>query len=285
MCHRLLRRLTLACLVLPPLLAVAAAEGVTFPDLGEAVPGRKDLTYLDLAKQIVPDLAKTEFAYEGRQPIAMRHISDPDDSGGEAPATVRLSAIAALPMKTQGKERLALLLDLGQSSDRAEGFAVLALYDEGSEPKLLDAVNVAYDRETYFLSPGSLAVGADMDVLTVLSTHFNSNQAYLTTALIMARADRFELIDTIFTFNEKHCAFERTQAPAFRTVESGEAYAAIEATVTETTAPTGESCDNVAPEPSSRAISATYGWDETKSGYAKDSDALEKLAEQATERF
>jgi hypothetical protein len=150
MCHGLLRRLTLACLVLPPLFAVASAEEVTFPNLGELVPGRKNLTYLDLAKQIVPDLAKAEFAYEGRQLITMRQISGPNQ-GDEAPAMVSLSTVAALSVKTEGKER-------GRSSDRAEGFAVLALDDDGREPKLLDAVNVANDRDTYFLSPGSLAV-------------------------------------------------------------------------------------------------------------------------------
>jgi hypothetical protein len=93
-----------------------------------------------------------------------------------------------------------------------------------------------------------------MDVLTIMSTHFNSNQAYMTTVLIVARAEKFEVIDTIYTFDEKQCAFERTQGLAFRTVENGKAYGAIEATVTETTAPTGESCDNAAPEPSSRVF-------------------------------
>jgi hypothetical protein len=284
MCHGLLRRLTLACLVLPPLFAVASAEEVAFPNLGEVVPGRKNLTYLDLAKQIVPDLAKAEFAYEGRQLITMRQISGPNQ-GDEAPAMVSLSTVAALSVKTEGKERLALLFDLGRSSDRAEGFAVLALYDDGREPKLLDAVNVANDRDTYFLSPGSLAVGPAMDVLTIMSTHFNSNQAYMTTVLIVARAEKFEVIDTIYTFDEKQCAFERTQGLAFRTVENGKAYGAIEATVTETTAPTGESCDNAAPEPSSRVFSATYSWDEAKSGYARNSDALEKLADENSQRF
>jgi hypothetical protein len=124
-----------------------------------------------------------------------------------------------------------------------------------------------------------------MDVLTIMSTHFNSNQAYMTTVLIVARAEKFELIDRIYTFDEKQCAFERTQGLAFRTVENGKVYGAIEATVTETKAPTGESCDNAAPEPSSRVFSATYSWDETKSGYARNSDALEKLADENSQRF
>ncbi|TIW26967.1 MAG: hypothetical protein E5V71_24050, partial [Mesorhizobium sp.] len=99
--------------------------------------------------------------------------------------------------------------------------------------------------------------------IITLSTHFNSSQGYVSTPLILVRDDRFELIDMIYTFDESLCAYKRTQELAFQTIADGQPYAAIKATVTDGTVPNGESCDEPAPEPSSRDISVTYHWDGT----------------------
>ncbi|TIX53987.1 MAG: hypothetical protein E5V28_28390, partial [Mesorhizobium sp.] len=188
-----------------------------------------------------------------------------------------------LQIKAGGKDRLAMLFDLGSSSDSAEGFAVLALYDLASRPRLLDAVNVAVDRSTYFRDPGKLPIGPSHDAIITLSTHFNSSQGYASTPLILVRDDRFELTDVIYTFDESLCAYKRTQELAFQTIADGQPYAAIKATVTDATVPNGESCDEPAPEPSSRDISVTYHWDGT--AYVKGSDALDKLAGENANRF
>ena len=117
---------------------------------------------------------------------------------------------------SDGHDRLLLLLDLGDAADSANGFAVLALYDLSSARRLLDAANVAYDRSTYFRDRPTLAVSGDTDAVITMSMHFNSSQSYVTTALILPRDDRLELIDTIFTFDEKLCAFKREQVPSFK---------------------------------------------------------------------
>ncbi|TIO07710.1 hypothetical protein [Mesorhizobium sp.] len=281
--NRTLLRFILACLLLPCLWTAAGAQGVSFPDLGGTVPGHEDTTYLDLARMIIPDLAADKDGfYRGSVPIEMRHIEGPD-SGGSPPETAGLSNAAALDVKAGGKDRLAMLFDLGGSSDSAEGFAALALYDLAGKPRLLDAVNVAIDRSTYFRDPGKLPIGPGDDVIITLSTHFNSNQGYVSTPLILVRDDRFELIDMIHTFDESLCTYRRTQELAFETVADGQPYAAIKATVTDATMPNGESCDDAAPEASSRDISVTYHWDRT--AYVRDSDALDKLAGENAKRF
>ncbi|RUU45873.1 hypothetical protein EOC93_05115 [Mesorhizobium sp. M6A.T.Ce.TU.002.03.1.1] len=281
--NSILLRFILACLLLPCLWTAAGAQGVSFPDLGSAVPGHKDTTYLDLARMVIPDLAgdKDGF-YRGSMPVKMRHIEG-RDSGGSPPETSGLSNAAALDIKAGGKDRLALLLDLGSSSDSAEGFAVLALYDLAGKPRLLDIVNVAIDRSTSFREPGKLPIGSSDDAIITLSTHFNSSQGYVSTPLILVRDDRFELIDMIYTFNENLCAYRRTQELAFQTVADGQPYATIKATVTDATVPNGESCDDPAPKASSRDISVTYHWD--RAAYVKDSDALDKLAAENANRF
>jgi hypothetical protein len=263
----------------------AGAQAVGYPELGSAIAGHGKTTYADLARMVIPDLTKDKNGfYRGGFPIEMRHIEGPD-GGGSPPETAGLSGAGVLAIKTGGKDRLTMLFDLGDSPDSAEGYAVLALYDITGKPALLDAVNVAVDRSTSFREPGKLSVDAGDDVLITTSTHFNSSQGYVITPLIMVRNDRFELIDMIYTFDENLCAYKRTQDMAFQTPTDGQPYAAIEVTVTDTTVPSGESCDEAPPEASSHAISATYHWDKKTSRYVKDSDALDKLAAENAKRF
>lgn len=280
-----LLRLMLALMLLPFLWTAAGAQAVSFPELNSPLPGRSDVTYLDLAKMVIPDLAADKDGfYKGGLPIDMRHIAGGDD-GGSPPETTSLPNAAVLPIKAGGKDRLAMLFDLGDSPDSAEGYAVLALYDVTAKPKLLDAANVAVDRSTYFREPNKLSIGAGDDVLISMSTHFNSNQGYVSTLLILPREDRLQLVDTIYTFDENVCAYKRTQDLAFLTLDDGKPYAAIKATATDATVPSGESCDEAAPEAASHDISVTYHWDMKASHYVKDSDAFEKLSAENAKRF
>ncbi|MER9055801.1 hypothetical protein NKH80_06865 [Mesorhizobium sp. M0904] len=279
-------RFILACLLLPCLWTTASAEAVSFPELGSAVPGHGDVTYLDLARMVIPDLAADKDGFfRGSTPIEMRHIAGPD-YGGSPPATSGLSNAGVLGIKAGGKERLTMLFDLGDSPDSAEGYAVLALYDITGKPALLDAVNVAVDRITYLRDPGKLPIGPGDDAIISMSMHFNSSQGYGITPLIMVRNDRFELIDMIYTFDENLCTHRRTQTAAFQVIADGQPYAAIKVTVTDATLPGEESCDGQQPpKASSRDISVTYHWDKNASRYVKDSDALDRLADDNAKRF
>ncbi|SFN72554.1 hypothetical protein SAMN03159463_00414 [Mesorhizobium sp. NFR06] len=281
----ILSRLMLACLLLPFTWAAARAQGVSLPELNSSIPGHQGATYFDLAKMIVPDLAAGDDGfYKGSTPIEMRHILGGDE-GGSPPETISLPNAAVLAIKAGGKDRLAMLFDLGQAQDSAEGFAVLALYDLADKPKLLDTVNVGTDQNTYFRDPGKLALGPGDDALITMSTHFNSNQGYVDTILIQVLGDRFEPIDQINTFDENVCAYKRTQDLSFQAPGDERPYAAIKVTVTDATMPSGESCEEPAPATASRDISVTYRWDEAKSRYIKDSDAFEKLSAENEKRF
>ncbi|TIN14941.1 MAG: hypothetical protein E5X93_17925 [Mesorhizobium sp.] len=281
-----LLRLALALVLLSWLWGPASAENVSFPDFASAILGHKDVTYLDLARMVIPDLAlNADGFYRGGLPIEMRHVAGPD-SGGSPPETSSLPNAAVLAIKAGGKDRLTMLFDLGDSPDSAEGYAVLALYDlPGGKPALLDAVNVAVDRSTYFREPNKLSVGAGDDILITMSTHFNSSQGYVITPLIMVRNDKFELIDMIYTFDERLCTYSRKQDIAFKAIADGRPHAAIKVTVTDATIPSGESCDDAAPEASSKDISVTYHWDKKASRYVAGSDALKRLSAENEKRF
>jgi hypothetical protein len=234
---------------------------------------------------VVPDLAAGENGgYKGSSPIEMRHILGADE-GGSPPATLSVPDPAVLDIKAGGKDRLVMLIDLGQAEDSAEGFTVLALYDLAGKPRLLDAVNVAVDRSTDFRDPDKLSLGPGDDAIITTSSHFNSNQGYAGTALILVRNGRFELIDMIYTFDENYCAYRLTQDIAFKTLAGGKRYAAIKVTVTDATKPSDESCDEAPPRAVSHAISVTYRWRKATSKFVANSNAFERLAAENAKRF
>lgn len=266
--------------------AVARAAEVASPELADPVPGTASLKYLDLARHVLPDLELHNGAYRGSEVIEMRHV------GGADYAVVpqeefTVGGVDALPVRADGRDRLALILDLGDSLHAAEGFVVLALYEPRNPPVLLDAVQIGFDRRTHFRDPAAVALGPDRDLLLTVSTHSNSSQGYATSAMILVRDGRFELVDTILTLDDRGCGFERVQMPEFSAdAGSSPAYADIAVTVTETTVHTGEDCGGQKlPPEGTRTIRATYRWDDAEVRFMPDSDALEVLARETEARF
>lgn len=278
--------LLLALTVALSALGRAFAQEVTSIDPADPVPGARDSTYLDLVRQFVPDIAATDNIYEGHQVIGMRHVNG-DEMSGEAPETVAIHAISALPVQSDGKDRLLLLVDLGQSEDSVESFTVLALFSLADGPTLLDAANVGYDRFTGFGEPPELSLGEGKNVVITQSSHFNSNQNYEATPLILVRNDHLQFIDTVFTFDDRSCSYTRDQVAKFGAGDrDARTYPDIVATVTETTSPSGEDCgDEQPPKAGARSFRVTYRWDEAASKFVADSDAFERLAKENEERF
>ena len=213
--------------------------------------------------------------------MPLRHVAGPERQA-EPPQEPTVADFSVLPL---AGGRILLLVDLGMAEDAAEGYAVLALFDPAGKPHLVDAADVAFDRTTWFLEPVMLDLGDGRLAVLTMSMHSNSDQAYVTTAIVLV-GDRLELIDSVFTFDEAVCAYERTQRLAVEVRPEGSGPAAIAATVVDTTAPTGADCgDDPAPQPASATVAVTWRWDEAAKRYRPDSDALEKLAAEAAERF
>lgn len=277
------RKLILAAgLALPHAMPALAGEVIS-PSIVQAVPG-SGATYFELLRQVLPDLAPKGESYRAHAVIDMRHLGGPDY--GTAPrAEPSIDRIDVLPVRAEGRDRLAVLIDLG--SDEPEGFAVLALFDPSSSPELMDAAQVGFDRATGFATPANVPLGPGDDLLLTTSTHFNVHQAYAITAMSFVREGRLELVDTVLTLGDRACGFERTQFPEFRAGERGDRpYADIIVTVTEETKLTGEDCGSVElPAAATRTVEATYRWDAGRMRFLPDSDALEVLARETEARF
>ena len=254
----------------------AFAEPAFLPDLADRVAGREDVSFADLVRLVMPGTA-------GNETIDVREIGS-DVVEDLEPASIAAPRVAAVPVRSGGLDRMALLLDFGSGRD-VVGLAILALFDITGEPRLLDAANVASGRWTSFLDPARLAVGAGDGLLTIQSTHANSSQGYTTVPLVLVRNDRLELVDAIFVFDERVCAYERTQRLDLRH-GAQEPFSDVVATVTEATTLSGANCgEATVPEAGTRTITVTYRWDAGERRYIPDSDAFDELARESESRF
>ena len=185
-----------------------------------------------------------------------------------------------LPIRSDGRDRLLLLLDFGDAADSANGFAVLALYDLSSSRACSTPPMSPMTAARYFRDGASLAVSGDTDAVVTMSTHFNSSQGYVTTALILPRDDRLELIDTIFTFDEKSMRIPARAGPVLQGHWRGGRQVRADRGDSDRDHDTvrAKAAATKKPEPATRTITVTYKWDDAASRYAPDSDALEKLA-------
>ncbi|MGB3391407.1 MAG: hypothetical protein WBA88_25900 [Pseudaminobacter sp.] len=233
----------------------ALAQPSFLPQPTDALSASEGKTYLDLLRLVMPAIAVNGTTYSGGQPIGVRHLGGLGHGTVEPAPTGQLKLIA-VPLRSGGMERMALLIDF-ENAEPGISLALLALFDIVDEPRLLDTVDIALDRWTSFLDPVRLSVSTSDDLLVTQSTHSNSSQHYAIVALILVRDDRFELVDMIALLSDRDCSFERSQSLV---VEQGgkEPVADIVAIVTERMTLAAKDCDDRAgPEPGSRTIAVT----------------------------
>ena len=211
MLRPLLRSILAALILIQISVGDTLAEAVSFPEPSDLLPGKADTTYADLVRLVAP------FAFGGETPsdeVAPRvsHIGGGEDITLGSSSSFR--RLAAVSVRSGGMDRVALLLDL--EPDYTLGLAILALFDVSDETVLLDAVDVAEDRHTFFADTARLPVGTDDDLLVTLSTHHNAGQSYAIAVPILVLDDRFELVDMVFMLGESNCSYHRSQSFSVR---------------------------------------------------------------------
>jgi hypothetical protein len=283
-CMLLLVRTALLALVLGCAPAMANDEWPPAAAPADALPGHPGKTYLDLVNLLIPDMVEEDGAYTGTTILPMHHI------GGypaEAPGVMKLEKISVLPVNSDGKPRLALFFNLGETPGAVESFSVLALYDLSGEPVLLSAIAVGLDRFTSLYAQEKMPVSNRNDVILTVSTHFNSSQGYVVTSMMLVREDRFELIDSIFTLDEKICSYERAQAIRYDAKPGAALFADIRVTVVDKVTPTDLDCGSVEKaDAETRTFTGIYRWHGSEGRYLPDDDSeLEMLQEENRQRM
>ncbi|AMJ61778.1 hypothetical protein AXW83_17005 [Bosea sp. PAMC 26642] len=254
--------------------------------LAKAVQGRRSVTYLDLFKQIMPDISLGENGATAKSVIAIRHIAGAD-AGGTIATPVHIRSFQTVNFVEGGKKRIALLAPLDTGTDDAERPALLAVFDDGDLPKLLDAVDVGMDRLTGFVIPALVQIGKGDQAIVTRSQHFNSNESYARTALVFMRGARIVLVDTFSTYGVRFCGVEETQTLSFKGLASDrKRYKDVAVRVTHKRAVAAKQCAGEKPRPPFvRAISAIYAWDGDKARFVPGSDAIKRLEKRNSEQF
>ncbi len=263
--------------------ATKAAEP-EFAGLGDAVPGASSATFFDLARSFVPDLQPDGMGWTGHALDAK--LSKRLDLETDWPEGLAIDGVETVTFGSGTNRRLAVLFDFGPLSEEPLAPAILALYSAEREPRLLDAVDVGLDRETGLVSPVVLDLGDGAQALVSESSHWNSNQTYRTTSIVLADTDRLQNIDDILTLSERYCGLNRLQEPAISVEpEKAGGRAAIQVEVKIYDEKVEESCDTQVTPSETRTVSVLYRWNSETKSYRPDSQDLEKLAEENEKRF
>ncbi|HEV2099892.1 MAG TPA: hypothetical protein VGR45_13325 [Stellaceae bacterium] len=242
--------------------------------MNEKVPGHAGLTYFDLMKLVITDLAPG--TKSGHALVPFRHIEG-KDSKTAAPDAPSIESLDAIPIPGD-RSRLVLLADLGHTDEDVTEVVLLCLFVLEPSPKLLDVVEVGSDRFTGFQTTSLPMLAPRAPLILIWSGHNNSNESYQFTEMIFIRNERFSLIDTLFLFDERFCAFERTHTASFGTLPDPGPYRAVHVAVQQVTKPSGEDCgDEKSPPPRHKIYQATYRWDTGKQDFVAGSHELDAL--------
>jgi hypothetical protein len=260
-----------------------SAHDLGLYDVMEMLPAHPTVSYFDLLKQIVPDLAAGKDAATGRKIGTLRHIAGPD-SGAGAPDVIKISSLQALTLQAEGRPVIAILAEIGEVEASVEQPVVLAVFEDSQQPRLLDFVDVGMDRLTGFGEPKLLRIGPNDQAILTHSQHFNSNENFGSQALIFVRDGKLQLIDTFSTFSVSLCARRDTQALSFRARPAGKGapYFAIMASLKDQRVSTGETCEGEKRlAPRNRTVTTTYIWNAATRQFKATSDAIKRM-EKAT---
>lgn len=269
--------------IIGPALA-AAAEPIS-AGAADPLPDQPDVTYIELLRQIAPDLhPAADGAFQGTLAGTLPYVSGGDPSA-EAGYPITVDRVATLRFRAEGRDRLLVLVDLGEA-DRAESFTALALIEAGPEPRVLDFVDVSWDRFTDFPASPLLDLSADDQAVLIHNSHSNSNQSYDSTQILFVHGGKIRLAGSVSAFSDWSCSFRHLQTASFEVVaDPGARYAAIRASVLDELSATGFDCEEQSPSPFSRTVSAAFRWDGAGGAFVADSDALDKLAREDGDRY
>ena len=253
------------------------------------LPGHPGVTGLSLLRQVIADLAP---AADGGTLQGHLRRSLPNPAGktydGDAPDPVTVNGVETLRIVAGGHPRLVLMADLGQAEGQVASTTLLALFDDGPTPKLLDAVDVGLDRDTGFSEHPRLKLGPADEAVVTYSEHSNTSATYGAWMVLFVRHDRFALAHLQFALSTRACGWQDLEAPIFATrPDPGAQRPQIVVSVTETLTNDGQDgCgDDVIPKPRKRVFHAVLRWNAARERFETVTSDLNRLDRLNRARF
>jgi hypothetical protein len=244
-------------------------------------------TYFDLLKLIFPDLYQiTKEAPDAiaTQTALIRHI-DRDYAETSLEGNIKFTSFTVSAIHSQNRPLLLLLIDTTietkiDGNPNIDTYSLLALFQNGRPPKLLDLLDIKTDHLNGFwtenpiikLNPGNEAV-------LVYSNHFNTNQNYTIVRMLSVERNHLEQICDVFSFDYKtQCETFRSK-PVFWTVpDAAHDYPKVVAAVNLKMESNPKECK---PRITgyTKSFRAEFQWDNVKKQYKETSGNLEKLVQ------
>jgi hypothetical protein len=241
----------------------------------DPIAGHPDLTYADMLKQVIPDLA--DDGSSGHLPDDIRHI-DPG-SEGDVPDSVDIQTLYVEHIQVAGRPTLWLLTDLGGGGTLGD-YSLLSVFSDEAQPKLIDTAEVDTDRFTNF-SDVPLRISKVDEAMLVDSNHFNSEQNYSAQDLVFVRDGKLTVAASFLVFGVHACHMVQEERLKISSRASGKDYWPFTATITRAQARNKDDAEDCLAEDAptkSKSFAATYKWDATRGAYRTSSKALDQLA-------
>jgi hypothetical protein len=274
---------TLAAAIALLAVASAARAGDIAPSSAEtfaaAVPGHPALTWGAALKTFLPDVGVAgDGAITATTAATVRHFSPSDDDS--LPDTLRVEWLAARDVVEAGRPRLLIFADMDASGSGAIGFALLALIDPAPQPRLLDLIDVADDRENYLDGGAPLKIGRGSDLILVTSAHLDAGADYAIRKALFVDRDRIGLVASVQLVSLTACGYQSRQSADFAVLpRPGAEFATLQARVIERGKRVAEDCD---PQPTERPGVKTwrseFSWSPAKRAFVANNKALDALA-------
>jgi hypothetical protein len=230
----------------------------------DPVPGHPGMTYIDLIKQAVPDLAMNsqDNAFEGHLAAKPRHVAGVDEQGGPSDNSVTLGYVEERRIKVGGKPRIAVLADLGPKEGQVAGLALLMLFTDTAKPKLLDDADVGMDKDSVIAEHAVLPLGPGDDALVTYSEHDDADLTMGGYVLISPVGDHLTMVEFMQLTSVVACGWTDVQTTKFSTApDPGRAYRKIVVRVASRFRRTDPSCGATdVPKAHSTTFSGAYRW-------------------------
>jgi hypothetical protein len=277
--------LKIIALLFAALLWLCTSSLAVAAQIGDEVPGHPGVTYFDLMKRVVTDLALDgEGGAVGHDVVPFEHI-DGKNAKGYPPEAVTLQQVETMTIPGDDA-RIVLLADLGRSDGLVADAQLLALFALAPTPKLLDVVEVGTDRLTDFSEAKRVMLAPRTPLILIVNEHDNSDQSYQSYKMIFIRSDRFRQIDSVLAFGDATCSYRRTQAPSFSALPISGPYNALRVSVEERVKATGQDCGEEKPLSAHIATyQAIYRWDARRGRFITRSTQLDRLAKEDAKRM
>ena len=270
----------LAALILTTLGAVACAASTAAPapiaDFTAAVPDMPGKIWLDLLRQLFPDIAATSTfgtAATAAQMTPLRSIGSADDDWVQCGDHIEFRKLDARPVQLAGQRHLIVTLAI---PDDCVG--PLALFDETG--KLVDAVNVKGDQHVSFGADYVRKLGAGGALVIASNWHDNTSRSFDGTMLVLARPEGLSSIGDVQAIGSRDCEQRKSvgEEAAVRVTPDGAPFARIDVEVRRTIDTLAEDCKTRR----GRSMIATFGgswrWNIAKRAYEPHTKELDELS-------